>query len=446
MPTKGDFIIDLLTTNRLSQSDRERILKLSAKEFDKNDQEYQRILSEIEGLKKIFQFEQAEMTSKIDGLLKKEEFAEHFNKLNHSIEDKYLVLNSDKRKNTVKNKKGDLLKIRIDHHDNTDIIDSENNFPILHNPLKTVEILKYFTENHRSLKYSTHSWEEGKFESYDTFMSKIKIEWDEIKEDLKKQSIRLHAKISNFLFNDSLGEKQENSVYYHSWGEKRLNFGWSSPSLKTHLGTAGNSPFSCPVPEKIKALDSKHKMIYFKDYTEVFKNEIEFREDTKNFKEVILDLWENTLSYDFDLHGIDQLDGFSFFTDVQYFKQVLKKIFEDWFKKRPQFKDILVEINSDFGDGRYHKIRICQIGSYISRSINDPKFINPTGDLADVIEKLKNLADYSLICKFAGDKEYRINYLTSHKSPFVEELKGNEEVLGFTHEFKFYIDEKCNIN
>jgi hypothetical protein len=212
------------------------------------------------------------------------------------------------------------------------------------------------------------------------------------------------------------------------------------------METAGNSPFSCPIPEKIKTLDSKHKMIYFKDYTEVFKNEIEFREDTKNFKEVILDLWENTLSYDFDLQGIDQLDGFSFFTDVQYFKQVLKKIFEDWFKKRPQFKDVLVERNSDFGDGQYHKIKICQIGSYISRSINDPKFINPTGDLADVIEKLKNLADYSLISKFAGDKAYRINYLTTHKSPFVEELKGNEEVLGFTHEFKFYIDEKCNIN
>ena len=118
---------------------------------------------------------------------------------------------------------------------------------------------------------------------------------------------------------------------------------------------------------------------------------------------------------------------------------MLKKIFEYSFKRRPQFKDILLEINSDFGDGRYHKIRICQIGSYSSRSINDPKFINPTGDLADVIEKLKNLADYSLVCKFAGDKKYKINYLTSHKSPFVQELKGIEDVLGFTHEFKFYI-------
>jgi len=39
MPTKGDFIIDLLTTNRLAQSDRERILKLSAKEYGKNSEE-----------------------------------------------------------------------------------------------------------------------------------------------------------------------------------------------------------------------------------------------------------------------------------------------------------------------------------------------------------------------------------------------------------------------
>jgi hypothetical protein len=39
MKNKGDFIIDLLTSKNLSTYDRERLLKLSAKEFGKNSEE-----------------------------------------------------------------------------------------------------------------------------------------------------------------------------------------------------------------------------------------------------------------------------------------------------------------------------------------------------------------------------------------------------------------------
>jgi hypothetical protein len=53
MKNKGDFIVDLLSNKNLSIKDRERILKLSATEFEKNDQEYQRILSEIDRFKKM---------------------------------------------------------------------------------------------------------------------------------------------------------------------------------------------------------------------------------------------------------------------------------------------------------------------------------------------------------------------------------------------------------
>jgi hypothetical protein len=50
MPTKGDFIIDLLKTNRLSQSERERILKLSAKEYEKNHNELENVVRIIQNL------------------------------------------------------------------------------------------------------------------------------------------------------------------------------------------------------------------------------------------------------------------------------------------------------------------------------------------------------------------------------------------------------------
>jgi len=438
MKNKGDFIIDLLTSKNLSTNDRERILKLSAKEFEKNDQEYQSILAEIEGLKKIFQFEQAKMTSKIDGLLKQEEFIENFNKLNHSIEDKYLVLNSDKRKNTVKIKKENLLKIRIDHHDNTDIIDSENNFPIIHDPATTVSLLKYFTANDKNLKYSTHSWEEGKYDSYEDFLSKISFEWNEIKDEIKKQSIRLHAKISNFLFNNKLGKKNEKG-FYEVWGESRLKFGWSSEELTIHISEPGNSPFSCPIPEHIKQLDKKYNLHYFKDYAEVFKNEIEFREDSNNFKKMILDLWEKELGYDYQLNGLEQLVGFSLFTDVALVKASVEKIFE-MFKGNPHYPVISIEKITSFENKGYHLFKITQIGSFVTRSIDDPKFRNPSGNLNTIIEQLKNLCDYSIVSRFQDGNTYRFNYLSSSTtSEFPKKLPDNETALGFTHELKFYL-------
>ena len=51
MKNKGDFIIDLLSNKNLSTNDRERILKLSAKELEKSSEtqdEIQLILEEFE--------------------------------------------------------------------------------------------------------------------------------------------------------------------------------------------------------------------------------------------------------------------------------------------------------------------------------------------------------------------------------------------------------------
>jgi hypothetical protein len=319
-------------------------------------------------------------------------------------------------------------------------------YPIYHSPRKTVELLKYFTANDKDLKYSTHSWEEGKYDGYDHYIEKISKEWNSIfdsttnekyYEILKKQSKRLYLKIYYFLFNSKLGQKHEKG-YYIGWGDKNLKFGWSSPELKIHMDESWKSPFSCSIPKHIKDLDKKHSLLYFKDYADVFKNEIEFREDSNNFKKMILDLWESELSYDFDIKGIRDLVGFSFFTDVSYVKAAIKILFGDLFKTRPEFPQILIEKHSNFENGGYHLIRITQIDSFVTREIDDPKFKNPTGNLHSIILNVKNLADYSVISRFADGKNYRINYLTSTRDEFTQ-LETSNEVFGFTHEFKFYL-------
>lgn len=317
-------------------------------------------------------------------------------------------------------------------------IKDESIYPIIHNPSTTVSLLKYFTANDKNLKYSTHSWEEGKYDSYEDFLSKISFEWNEIKDEIKKQSKRLHAKISSFLFNNKLGKKNEKG-FYEVWGENRLKFGWSSEELIIHMSEPGNSPFSCPIPEHIKQLDKKYNLHYFKDYAEVFKNEIEFREDSNNFKKMILDIWENELGYDYKLNGLEQLVGFSLFTDVALVKASVVKIFE-MFKGKPHYPVISVEKNTSFENRGYHLFRITQIDSFVTRSIDDPKITNPSGNLNTIIEQLKNLSDYSIVSRFQDGNTYRINYLSSSTtSEFIVKLPENETALGITHELKFYL-------
>jgi len=315
----------------------------------------------------------------------------------------------------------------------------ENNlYPILHTPFKTVELLKYFTANDKDLKYSTHSWEEGKYNSYEEYTENIRLEWNEIKDELNNQSPRLFAKISNFLFHDKLGQRNEKG-YHISWGEMKLKFGWSSPELKIHMNEPGNSPFSCPIPDHIRELDKKHNLYYFKDYADIFKNEIEFREDSNNFRKMILDLWENELGYDFNIKGIEQLVGFSFFTDVHLIKEALRIIFRDMFKGKPEFPEVIIEKTSNFKNGGYHSIKITQKGSFITRAVNDTKLTSPSGNLHSILKTLKNLADYSIVSRFGDGRNYRLNYLASTKTTFVDILPENENVQGLTHEFKFYL-------
>ena len=412
MKKKSDFIVELLSSESLSQKQRLQILELSIEEINQSlnlqsENSHNEINNPTEIIRK--RLENIEVT--INDLSSKEDSKKILEVVNQ-------------------------INIKLG---GTTLNSLENNYPIFHCPSKTVDLLNYFTLPDKSLKYTTHSWEDGKFSSYQDFMQKIIIEWKEIEQDLKKQSKRLHAKISNFLFNDKLGEKN-NDKYPHNWGEKRLSFGWSSPELKLHMSQIGMSPFSYHIPKKIRLLDSKFELPYFSDYTEAFKNEIECREDSKNLKNIVLKLWENELSYDFTLEGIEVLDSISFFTDVHVFKECLRKIFLDSFKRRPMYQCILIEKESVFENKGYHIIRFIQKDSQCSRSVDDPKIKNPTGDFIDIISKLENLADYSIESLFGDGKSYRVNYLTSNPDEGQKiEIPEGTTLKGFTHEFKFYL-------
>jgi len=383
---KHKFITDLLESKKITAAQKERVMKLAAKE-----------MGSFIPLEKRVQ--------KIEGVVFKE---------NAQTTITYAKIKSDSNL-------------------------PELQYPIIHTPFKTVALLKHFTENDKDLKYTTHSWEKGKYQSYDEFMLKIRNEWNGINSELKEQSIRLHAKISNFLFNSQLGDKNKKG-FHISWGEDNLKFGWASLDLKKHMADINNSPFTCPIPQSIRELDKGYDLMYFKDYADVFKNEIEFREDTKNLRKLISNLWESELSFDFKIKGLEKLEGISFFTDVQWTKEALKQIFEMFSQNDfRHFPNVVIERKSQFGDENFHLIKITQIGSNIGRSVDDPKIKAPTGNLASIIEKLKNLCDYSIVSRFADDKLYRINYLSSKFKEQVELVDNDFPNIGFTHELKFYL-------
>jgi hypothetical protein len=384
---KYDFILDLIENKKLTPSQREWVLRLSVKEM------------------------------KNDGI----EFDERLRK----IEEKLRECNFKKIEPQSGNSK--LVSSGI----NTQ---SQEGNPIIHNPKKTVKLLKYFTSNDKNLKYSTHSWEFDKFSGYDHFMESIEKEWNEIKDELRNQNFRLYAKISSFLFQKHLGDKKDDG-YYVCWGEKKLKFGWSSSYLKDFMSSGENrDPFNCPIPEQIRLIEKERNLFYFEDYVTVFKNEIEIREDSNALKKIINSLWENELSYDFQVKT-EGVEGYSFFTDVAIFKEVIKLIFRN-FKSRPEFPNINIRVEKEHGN--IILIKLAQLESKCRRIIDDPKIISPDGgDLGTIIKSMKGLADFSISAIFPDNKNYRVNYLASNN--LVELIERIEFTDGFTYELKFYL-------
>lgn len=402
---KYAFILDLIESKKLNPSQKEQVLRLSALEMKKEGGKIDERLNTIEG---------------------------RLNKLgdNLKVNKKY-----DRRKHSDKSKNEvslDILKDSGTTYGKVNVQNDSENHLILHTPNKTVELLKYFTSNDKNLKYSTHSWEYGKFSGYDNFMESIQKEWKEISEDLKKQKNRLHAKISNFLFNEKLGVKD--GKYYNSWGDKKLKFGWASPELKEFMiSGAMKDPFNCPIPERIKSIEKESNLFYFKDYVAVFKNEIEIREDSNALKKIINSLWEEELSYDFHVKS-DNVEGISFYTDVALFKESLKLIFRS-FKSRPEFPNIRIKAEKKENSVL---IRLTQIESKCRRNIDDPKIISPNGgDLDTIIKSLNGLADFSISATFQDNINYRVNFLAS--DTMVNHIETIENIDGFTYELKFYL-------
>jgi len=368
--SKLDFIRDLLVNHKLPDSEKERFFRLASKELKQYDD---RVWKELEGLKK-----------EIDKIKKP--------KSNHEGRGK-----------------------------------EKQNFPIVHNPQRVVNILDKFTSE-KPLKDATHKWHIDEYGSYSQFINKISQSYNKIHNNIKKHKSLYAAKIKSFLLNREVG--------VHGWGYDRIKIGWSSPELARWCkDNPDESPFDFPLPKNLRNVKDKN-LRYFGDAVDVFKDEIEIREEGDKLNSLISEIIDEKELFDYFSPNLkDGLIGKRFFTDVQWFKFSLHRIFDN-IKDRNKYKNFEVDVISTDNESSL-TLRIVHINSYSKHTSfkKEKKFENATGDLGSIVEKMENLADFSIESIFKEGPK-RLNYLTSNKETlFIEDI---ETCRGFTHNLKFY--------
>lgn len=306
----------------------------------------------------------------------------------------------------------------------------------LHHPRKLVKLLYKFSENGSPLKYATHSWEMGQgngmYIDLEDFLIKLEKAWKEISWELKELKSELSSKIYAFLLNPKVKE--------HGWGAHRIKFGWSSPDLVDEIKKQGlNDPSLIQLPDyarqHIKLNSIPTTIQKFDQIIQIFKNEIEIRDEQNYFENLIIELHDQNLSQDFNLKDVRDLKKANFYTDTDYLRKAIIKILGG-IKKRTNHSDVSY-ILEDPKDSEYFVFKIIHHNSNsIDKSIYDSKFSLDRGDFGDIKNYLFNLCDWSIESKFS-EGDYRLNFLSSNENTKNHE-KLDKESEGFVHLLKFY--------
>lgn len=306
---------------------------------------------------------------------------------------------------------------------------------MIHDPIKLASILTSFSQNNNSLKYTTHHWDkaqiEERFGNYENFIEQLHKEWRKIKKIFYKTAPRLYQKIYNFLFNSELDK--ENSFHIKGWGIHRIEFGWSSPELKVWCSNLQNSPFDYTLPEKYRKKIGNKNLYRFGDVVEIFKNEIEVRNDNNQLKKMFIEKNKSILGFDFKIK-YQNIEGIEFYTDVQWFECAIEKIFEE-IKKRTMFPNIIIESKKD-PKYKFIDIHIIQQDSIVQKDVEEMALEINSGDFGEIRNALLSLCDWSIEANFSNGN-YRIDYLSIH-SKQTQYSKLEYQPIGFTHILRFY--------
>jgi RNA-directed DNA polymerase len=306
---------------------------------------------------------------------------------------------------------------------------SRSKLPVIHSPQALISYLKNFSTNGKPLKFTTHSWDEGRkdymFKSLHEFLRLAQQQYNSFSFKLKDLSDSLNGKLYGFLFNKDVSNA--------GWGVQRIRFGWSSPEL---LKACTEDPMLNPedfvIPVDYQCLVEGKTIQKFKQVIDIFKNEIEIRDENSTLEKLILAKHTKYLA-GFADPKLTNLDNKTFYTDVQWLSSALDRIFES-IQNRRQFSEVEYSVVQEQPNA--YILEILHKDSFNSgKSFKDEKLNLTKGDFSEIQKRLRNLCDWSIESQFS-EGPYRINYLSSDlKTPQFEEI---EKAEGFKHRLTFY--------
>jgi RNA-directed DNA polymerase len=301
--------------------------------------------------------------------------------------------------------------------------------PSIHYPQQLVGHLKNFSKNDKPLKFTTHSWDEGRdarmFKDLGSFLQSAKQQYKGFSYELASLSKNLNGKLYGFLFNDEVSKR--------GWGILGIKFGWSSPELLTACtNNPGLNPEDFMLPAPYQCIIGGKTIQKFRQVIEVFKNEIEVRDDNSVLQQLILEKHTRLLT-GFADPILNNLDNKTFYTDVQWISSGLELMFKE-IGKRPRYPEVSYSVVQEKKDT--YTLEILHKGSFnTGKSMRDEKLSLRTGDFGEIQKYLRNLCDWSIESRFE-EGHYRINYLTS--DPVVPPYEEIQKADGFKHRLTFY--------
>jgi ankyrin repeat protein len=298
-------------------------------------------------------------------------------------------------------------------------------------PQELVELLSNFTID-KPIKYTTHDWDSEELKKehkdFDGYINAVKKQFESMKDELEELSPNLYKKIYTFLIEENPDEK-------YSWCHKtEINIGWSSlVGLKKHCDER-NKPASFVLPKAIIYKDGIKtiKITTFGDVIDLFKQEIEIRDNFKNLSNLFINQQKKLAkSFVFDLSSAKL--GRQFYTDVEKFSNVLNRIFSDM-NTRQEYPNI--EVTTTELEDRSIEIKIIQIDSRSSRSSAELlERAQEAGDIFEIKNSLTNLCDWSIESTYENEY-FKVNFLHSNNVKDIEMLHAKPK--GFTHILRFY--------
>jgi len=417
--TKYDFIKELFEDKKINQNQRGRILELASREISLEGTLEERV-QKIEEI--LFSKEDEEYKSELIDTF------EFFNEKTDSYKE------NRKPENLYKHSKSEKK----------------------HNPKKVVEWLKLFTLDNSTLKYCTHLWDEaGLFAEYADFAKRIDDQLVKYRIfELQKYNPNLYwNKLYPFLFQKELTEIQKNGKISFGWGQHNIKLGWQYPDvMKTwcneHYDQKGKDaelPFSMQLPAEIrpsKPITGK-TIISFEDVVNIFKKEIEFR-DNDLFVAIKGAIRKELNEYDININELENLKGCSFYTNTEYVIKAITRIF--WMIKL-RSESNRVQITCNYSKDTYeYDLQIIHFNSFSDKEFGHPKLMlkDNSGDLSILRTTLQSLCDFSITSRFKDQNNNQVNarieYLyngveQNNWEPKIEKI--TESIEGFRFNLKF---------